>query len=519
MGTRFDSFSFFDGTSMTPVTQISWADYWRGVVPDGVVANVGNEMLPYGNSTGMVVYIDTGAVMADNHRAVVNVTKALQLAAADPDYPRIDVIVARVVYGNENESYMELDVLTGTAEADPAAPEITQATGSVYEVKLAEVNVGAGVVTITANDVSDMRNVYEGGEQTRSWKNNDDEIMVKGDVVMLDLGEEGGIKKCTLNSPPLGVVTSNTIGIGQYGKIQSVAGKIAEVRCTDEAVAIGDALVASDTKGLAHAGFGYAAGVAVQPKASGLIGNVRSLLTVFTKLDIQNVWWIPAGITEANVIAAFRFSGVGSMQDALRDIATDTYTLERTANTVTWNTDGGFLIPDASTGRVGLNNSSLNGQTISAAAIRYSDFNTGTSKHASLIAISPLTYALYLKAWIRYTSSDGSTSNFWNTVINQAIGNSEVSGVALKSAAVFGGNFTQRSTIYIDGQSYVASTHSHSGGTVGFESSKAVTIGHGGYDSKWGGSAASYRVHSAVFYNTELTAAQWSELMRNMNGI
>ena len=516
MSIRFDSYSFFDGTSMTPVTQISWADYWRGVIPDGVVAGIGEEMRPFGNSTGMVVYIGTGAIMIDNHRAVVSTQKALQLAAADANYDRIDTIVARIQYGNEDESYVELDVLTGTAEPDPAAPEITQSTGGVYEVKLAEVTVHAGVVTITVDDVNDTRNIYAGGEESRSWKNNDDEIMVRGDVVMMDRSDEGGILKCLEGQPPLGVVTSLNIGPGQYGKIESIAGKIAEVRCTEDAVTIGDALVCSDQKGLAKAGYGWAAGVAVQPKASGLIGNVRSLLTVFTQLPIQNKWWIIDGITDENVLAVYRFAGVGSMVDALRDLANDQYTLERTGNTVTWDANNGFTIPSVAAGRAGLNNADLNslGNTIVSAAVRFSGASTSASKRLGLIGISATSRALSANGWVRYHNTN--TGAYWVDCQGPAVGNYRVQSVPLKAEAVMGANFSAPSNFYIDGEQYVASAYSPSGGS--WHGSSAVTLGQMGYDSAYGGSGASYHLLSAVFYNTALEAQQWADLYKQMRG-
>ena len=520
MSQAFDSYSFFDGTGMTPVTQVTWADYWRGVIPDGVIAGIGNECKPYGNSTGMVIYIDTGAVMADNHRGVVSTPKSLQIAAADANYDRIDTVVARVVYGNENESYMELDVLTGTAEADPVAPEITQSTGGTYEVKLAEVTVRAGVVTITVDDVNDTRSVYTNGEASPSWKNTDDEIMVKGDVVMMDKGEEGGILKCTANNPPLGVVTSLNIGPGQYGKIETIAGKIAEVRCNEEAVAIGDALIASEVKGLAIAGGGYAAGVALAPKASGIIGNVRSLLTVFTQLTIQNKWWIVDGILDENVIAAYRFSGVGSMSDALRDQAhpdDDTYILSPWDNNVSWGTDTGFTIPATNNQKTGLNSNNLNNQasTIKAAAVRYEGFGGNSSKRCGLICITPSDRSLYANSWGRSTNQ----GVYGGSCHGIAVGNYVAEDVPLKGAAVIGANFDAKNPMYLDGVQLVTSAYSRSGVDFGF--TNPTTIGQGGFGANWNMlSGSTYRILSAVFYNVALNDdSQWVALTRNMQSI
>ena len=122
MGQLFDSYSYFDGLEMEPVTQTTWANYWRGIIPDGVVAEIGEEMRPYANSTGMYVYVSPGACVVDNHRGVNAALKMMAVNTADPDNDRIDLLVARAVYGNENESYMEIDIITGTPNIEPAAP-------------------------------------------------------------------------------------------------------------------------------------------------------------------------------------------------------------------------------------------------------------------------------------------------------------------------------------------------------------------------------------------------------------
>ena len=96
-GQLFDSYSFFDGLEMEPVTQVNWSNYWRGVIPDGVVAEIEDEMRPYANSTGMYVYVSKGACIVDNHRGVNSALKMMAVNTADATYPRIDLLVARVV--------------------------------------------------------------------------------------------------------------------------------------------------------------------------------------------------------------------------------------------------------------------------------------------------------------------------------------------------------------------------------------------------------------------------------------
>lgn len=79
-----------------------------------------------------------------------NLVKPLEPAYANP---RIDRIVVRWVSNiREIKSY----VITGTPAADPVAPELTR-NSDVWELALADIFVGAGVVAILQANITDTR--------------------------------------------------------------------------------------------------------------------------------------------------------------------------------------------------------------------------------------------------------------------------------------------------------------------------------------------------------------------------
>ena len=157
MAINCDRYGFFNG--IYGLEQKNWADYWRNIIPDGVIAGIYEEMEVVPSSTYLSgVSVRKGAAMVDNHRAWINFQKELQLPAAGSQN-RIDLIVLRAVYGNSGASKVELDVIAGTAQASPTVPSLTQVTGSKYEIPLARVYRPAGNNNV-AGQITDMRYVY-----------------------------------------------------------------------------------------------------------------------------------------------------------------------------------------------------------------------------------------------------------------------------------------------------------------------------------------------------------------------
>lgn len=168
MGIRCDKYGFFNG--IYGIEQANWANYWKGIVPDGVVANSGSgthkemEVYPAG---GMQVAVASGECMVDNHKGWMNDVTMLSIDSADENDPRIDTIVCRVVYGNMGESYMELDVVKGETGVDqngnPVPPTLEHTTGGTYEYGLANIVVAPNTINILADAISDLRYVFSMG--------------------------------------------------------------------------------------------------------------------------------------------------------------------------------------------------------------------------------------------------------------------------------------------------------------------------------------------------------------------
>lgn len=155
----FNTIGFFN--SILPLNQTNWAAYFSPSIPDGIMAGIDNEMQVFANSSGMYVYVKTGECRVRSHRGVLSAQATLDIAPADLTYDRKDLVVARVTYGNP--STMIVAVKTGNPAPTPTVLTPTQNAGDVWEIPLAEVFVGHGVVTITAGNVTDRRFVYRNG--------------------------------------------------------------------------------------------------------------------------------------------------------------------------------------------------------------------------------------------------------------------------------------------------------------------------------------------------------------------
>ena len=157
MAITCDRFGFFNG--IYGLEQKNWADYWRNIIPDGVIGGIYDEMEVIKSSTYVSgVSIKRGSAMVDNHRVWINTQKELQLPAAGSQN-RIDLIVLRAVYGNSGASRVEIDCLTGTAAANPSKPTPTTVTGSRYEIELASVYRKAGDNNVEGQ-ITDLRHVF-----------------------------------------------------------------------------------------------------------------------------------------------------------------------------------------------------------------------------------------------------------------------------------------------------------------------------------------------------------------------
>ena len=147
-----DRYGFFNG--ILGIEQSNWAQYWRGIIPDGVIAGIGNEMQVFAQSDGLKVHVRTGEAIVAAHRAWINQEKEIEIAPNTSGSNRTDGIFLRVTYGNTGESKIEVIAKTGSTTP-------TKTIGSIYELQLASVVVPNNAVTITAGAVTDYRYVFD----------------------------------------------------------------------------------------------------------------------------------------------------------------------------------------------------------------------------------------------------------------------------------------------------------------------------------------------------------------------
>lgn len=79
---------------------------------------------------------------------------SLDMGLPDPAYPRIDAVVIQF---NSNKNATEIVVKNGAASSFPIAPEVVR-TESLYELHLYHVRREAGSLSISAPNVTDLRN-------------------------------------------------------------------------------------------------------------------------------------------------------------------------------------------------------------------------------------------------------------------------------------------------------------------------------------------------------------------------
>ena len=89
-------------------------------------------------------------------------------------------------------------------------------------------------------------------------------------------------------------------------------------------------------------------------------------------------WFHPTGVTDSDVIAAYKFKGASSAANAKRIVnnSTSSYDLNTSGSNVTWSAANGFYIP--AEGGAGLDNATLRSQNWGTVAVKFSGASTGS---------------------------------------------------------------------------------------------------------------------------------------------
>ena len=201
-----------------------------------------------------------------------------------------------------------------------------------------------------------------------------EEQVLAGDVVTV---VNAKAKKSVLGTKmPYGVTVHNNIAADSEGLFAVKAGDVCNVKCTSEEVVTGDWLVPSESSaGYARSGSGYGIGKAMESKAAGSIGFVKCRLSGGHYGVSTRLWYLVDEIDESNVVAAYKFKGAATVQEALTNVNEGTaYALTKTDG-VTLATGKGLLFP-ASTDCY-INNEGLIAQAsnITTCVFQYSDLS------------------------------------------------------------------------------------------------------------------------------------------------
>lgn len=133
-----------------------YCDNLATIIKNGVVYSK-NDDLKVSAHAGMAISVGYGRAWINGHWFFNDTAYTGLVIATAPsgNNARIDRVVLRLDTSTAVRS-VELAVKTGTAAASPAAPALTR-SGSVYEIALADIYVGAGVLSITNSNITDQR--------------------------------------------------------------------------------------------------------------------------------------------------------------------------------------------------------------------------------------------------------------------------------------------------------------------------------------------------------------------------
>lgn len=148
---------FFDSVSGDrSYNSDAWAQWSRGILSEGYVPNVEDELLVTESSpAAMTVDVGLGMAWVDGrYFEVYSAAETLTIPAADGANPRIDRVVVR---NDLNARETVLALLEGTPAVTPVAPSLTR-DSTTYEISLAQVAVAAGATSVTNSEITDERN-------------------------------------------------------------------------------------------------------------------------------------------------------------------------------------------------------------------------------------------------------------------------------------------------------------------------------------------------------------------------
>lgn len=130
-----------------------YARYFASFIGNGVYPNPANNLQVTSNNTDMKITVGSGKAWINGYFYDNNSSIIFTLDNADGVLNRIDSVVVRLDLVNRN---IKATIKKGTFAINPQAPELTR-NDDVFEIQLATVYVGAGVIKIIQANVTDTR--------------------------------------------------------------------------------------------------------------------------------------------------------------------------------------------------------------------------------------------------------------------------------------------------------------------------------------------------------------------------
>lgn len=321
------------------------AGFLDGIIYDGVYQAVGNkfEVKPYSD---MKVSVDSGRAWFD-HTWIRNTTKYIvELDAPDTVYDRIDAVVIEI---NKSDRKNYIKVVKGTPAANPQKPALMK-SNMVKQYALAYITV----IKQSTDGIADGDIEYVVGKPqgtasrwvyNLAYQKNDTVVSSAGNIYV------------ALKNVPAGTDLTDT----EYWKLQAPA----ETPLVSALALSG--IPSGGTVGQI---------LAKTSDESGAIGwfNINRLPS--------GKWYLPQGVTEDDVVAAYKFRYAEDLNEALMSVNGNSIRLTATSN-VAWSGADGIKIPALA--NQGLDNSNLRSSSMGTVAVKYANADVNGSKQIGLI--------------------------------------------------------------------------------------------------------------------------------------
>lgn len=150
MAITYGFFNSLNGDRTYNADQMS--EYFKGLISDGVYENIGGALQVVAG-TGMDVNVQTGRAVINSKWVENDAVLTLPITAAHVTLNRYTSVVIHLDLSARTISIITKD---GTNATTPTAPALTN-TSTVYELRLANIYVAAGVTSISQANITDTR--------------------------------------------------------------------------------------------------------------------------------------------------------------------------------------------------------------------------------------------------------------------------------------------------------------------------------------------------------------------------